>query len=263
MSTEAGGLTSSEYISHHITNWAVSLDGSKGGFMTVNVDSIVMGWITAAILVVLGMWLSRRLTAGVPSGVQNFMESVVEFVENSVKDSFPGRNSLVAPLALTVFAWIFLMNITKLLPIDLVPSIAHALGAPYWRTTATTDLNTTLGIALTVFILVIYTNIKVKGVGFFKEFLYHPFGKYLMPFNIIMKAIEEIAKPLSLALRLFGNMFAGELVFLLIALFPFYMQFIPGVLWSGFELLVVVLQAFVFMILTIVYLAMASTEEEH
>ena len=155
------------------------------------------------------------------------------------------------------------MNITKLLPIDLVPWIAHALGAPNWRTTATTDLNTPLAMALCVFALVIFTNIKVKGFGFFKEFLYHPFGKYFMPLNIVTKLVEEIAKPMSLGLRLFGNMFAGELVFLLIALLPFYVQFVPGVLWSAFELLVVVLQAFVFMVLSIVYLGMASTSEEH
>lgn len=255
-------MNASEYISHHITNWTYSLDGTNG-FMSLNVDSLIMGWITAAILVMLGMMVGRRLETGVPGGLQNFLETIVDFVDGVVKDSFPGRNNLVAPLAMTVFMWVFLMNIFDVFPADLIPGLAEHLGATHFRPTATTDLNTTMGIALTIFGLVIYTNIQVKGAGFFKEFLYHPFGKYLMPFNIIMKIIEEIAKPLSLGLRLFGNMFAGELVFLLIALLPVYINFIPGVVWSGFELLVITLQAFVFMVLTVVYLAMASTEEEH
>lgn len=255
-------MNASEYISHHITNWTVSLDGTNG-FMSLNVDSLVMGWITAAILVFLGMLAGRRLETGVPGGMQNFLETIIDFVDGVVKDSFPGRNNLVAPLAMTVFMWVFLMNIFDVFPADLIPGLAAHLGTSHFRPTATTDLNTTMGIALTVFGLVIYTNLQVKGAGFFKEFLYHPFGKYLMPFNIIMKIIEEVAKPLSLGLRLFGNMFAGELVFLLIALLPVYINFIPGVVWSGFELLVITLQAFVFMVLTVVYLAMASTEEEH
>ncbi|MEK8089624.1 F0F1 ATP synthase subunit A [Thermithiobacillus plumbiphilus] len=255
-------MNASEYISHHITNWTVSLDGTNG-FMSLNVDSLIMGWITAAILVFLGILAGRRLETGVPGGLQNFLETIIDFVDGVVKDSFPGRNDLVAPLAMTVFMWVFLMNIFDVFPADLIPGLAGFLGTSHFRPTATTDLNTTMGIALTIFGLVIYTNIQVKGAGFFKEFLYHPFGKYLMPFNIIMKIIEEIAKPLSLGLRLFGNMFAGELVFLLIALLPVYINFVPGVVWSGFELLVITLQAFVFMVLTVVYLAMASTEEEH
>ena len=153
------------------------------------------------------------------SGFQNFVEMILEFVQTQVKDTFPGKNALIAPLALTIFVWVWLMNFMDLIPVDLLPLIASWFGIGYLKVVPTTDLSTTLAMSLVVFILVIYYNLKIKGVGgYLKMFLFHPFGKFFVPVNIIMTTIEELAKPLSLALRLFGNLFAGELVFLLIAL---------------------------------------------
>lgn len=253
--------SASEVITHHITNWSIGLSGGPAkGFWVLNLDSILMGWITAAILVITGIYLGRRVQVGVPAGMQNFLESVADFVDGVVKDSFPVRDPLIAPVAFTVFCWIFLMNLMDVLPAYLPGDIASFLGAPHFRVTATTDLNTTLAVALVVFLLSLMTNVRVKGGGYFKQYLVHPFGAVLFPLNIIMTLIEEVTKPLSLALRLFGNMFAGELVFLLVAMLPFYAQFVIGVVWSGFEFLIIILQAFIFMVLTVVYLGMAHMD---
>lgn len=259
------GLTPVQYIQHHLENLHVG-----EGFWTFNIDTIFFGWLTFG-LVMLAAWrVNKRITAGVPSGLQSFLEVIVEFVDNQVKSIFTGRNPLVAPLALTIFMWVFLMNAMDLVPVDLLPWLASLVGIHYLKVVPTTDLGTTFALALSVFILIIFYNIKVKGLGgYIKMFLFHPFGKYLMPVNIVMTAIEEIAKPVSLALRLFGNMFAGELLFLLIALLSAAAYLIPAQIilhlgWAIFHILVITLQAFIFMLLTVVYLGMASADlDEH
>lgn len=276
----SGGGGTVEYIQHHLTNLCVGdcdpVTHQAAGFWAFHLDTLFFSWLLAALIVFVGWRLSARLNPTVPGGFQNFVESILEFVQNQVRDTFPGHNPLIAPLALTIFVWVWLMNFMDLIPVDLLPAAASAIGIPYLKAVPTTDLNTTLAMALTVFGLIIFYNIKVKGVGgYLKMFLFHPFGKFFVPVNIVMTAIEELAKPLSLALRLFGNLFAGELVFLLIALlggtavgamiyFLFPLQVILDLGWLIFHLLVITLQAFIFMVLTIVYLGMAHTEaDEH
>ena len=196
-------------------------------------------------------------------------------VNQQIKDIFPGSNPIIGPLALTIFLWVLFMNAMDLVPVDLIPGaiakVASMMGYDphnvYFKAVPTTNLDTTFGLSLSVFALIIYYNIKVKGLGgYLKQFLFHPFGKYLIPFNIVMTAIEEIAKPVSLALRLFGNLFAGELLFLLIALLSFSYFVLPaqvllGTLWAIFHILVISLQAFIFMLLTVVYLGLAHQND--
>jgi len=258
-------LTSVEYIQHHLKNYTVG-----EGFWALNLDTIFFGWLAFA-LVALAAWrLRKNLTSGVPSGLQSFLELIVEFVDSQVKSIFTKSSRLVAPLAMTIFVWVFLMNALDLVPVDLVPKLLGMAGVTEAKIVPTTDLGTTFGLALTVFAIIIFYNIKFKGpVGYLKMFLFHPFGKWLMPVNIVMTAIEEVAKPVSLALRLFGNMFAGELLFLLIAtliavqvLIP--LQILLGLGWAIFHILVITLQAFIFMLLSTVYLALASeSADEH
>ena len=261
----ASGETSQSYIQHHLQN-----NKADFGSFAVHLDTVIFSWITFGLVMMAAWFLRRRLTVGAPVGLQNFLELVVEFVDNQVKSIFTKTSRIVAPLALTIFMWVFLMNAMDLLPVDLLPQAAHWAGVDYLKIVPTTDLSTTLALALSVFILIIYYNIKFKGpVGYVKMFLFHPFGKWLMPVNIVMTTIEEIAKPVSLALRLFGNMFAGELLFLLIAtLFlaqSFSMIVVQGTLtlaWAIFHILVITLQAFIFMLLTTVYLSLASQSAE-
>lgn len=264
-----------EYIQHHLTNHAVG-----EGFWTFHLDTIIVSFLLGALIVAVSIRLGKRLETGVPGGFQNFVESILGFVVSNIKDAFPGsKNKLIAPLALTIFLWVWLMNFMDLLPVDLLPyTFQLIVGDPgaYLKVVPTTDLNATLAMALVVFALVVYYNIKCKGFfGYIKVFLFHPFGKFLIPFNIIMTLVEELAKPLSLALRLFGNIFAGELVFLLIALIGGMLivgtgfaaliwaplHFVLEFVWLLFHLLVITLQAFIFMVLTIVYIAMAH--EKH
>lgn len=222
------------------------------------------------------MKIGQNLRTETPGRFQNAVEGVLEFVDNQVKDSFGSKApALIAPLALTILVWVWLMNFMDLLPIDLLPAIAHGLGIPHLKIVPTTDLNTPLAMALVVFALTIYYNLKVKGIGgYIKMFLFHPFGKFFIPVNVVMTLIEELAKPISLGLRLFGNMFAGELVFMLIALLTlgasigaglliwFPLQVVLDVAWLIFHILVITLQAFIFMVLTIVYLGMAHIEND-
>jgi F-type H+-transporting ATPase subunit a len=221
----------------------------------------------AGLLIWLSWRVSRNLNFDNPRGLQNFLEVVVEFVDTQVREIFAGRNPLVAPLALTIFLWVFLMNAMDLIPVDLLPKVASMIGIHNLKVVPTTDLATTFGLAVSVFALIVFYSIKVKGaVGYVKTFLFHPFGKWLMPVNIVMTTIEEVAKPVSLALRLFGNMFAGELLFMLIALLAFAWYMLPfqvllGSLWAIFHILVVTLQAFIFMLLSIVYLSLAHQDE--
>ena len=278
MAAEEKGGGTVEYIQHHLTNWCAGdcdpVTHKAAGFWAWHVDTIFWGLFLAALIVIVSARLTRRMTTETPSGFQNFVESILEFVQGQVRDTFPGHNPLIAPLALTIFVWVWLMNFMDLIPVDLIPLIGRWFGIEHMRVVPTTDLNTTLAMSFTVFLMTIYYNFKIKGpVGYLKMFMFHPFGKFLVPVNIVMTLIEELAKPLSLALRLFGNMFAGELVFMLIALLGGAATIGAGLLiwlplqtlldlgWLIFHLLVITLQAFIFMVLTIVYLGMASTED--
>ena len=260
VSTEAG-VSADEpvaYITHHLTNLQVG-----EGFWSVNVDTLVFGWLIGGLLVFLSWRVGRKLDPDNPRGLQNVLELILEFVNDQVKSIFAVPNRLIGPLALTIFMWVFLMNAMDLVPVDLLPKVAEMFGVPYLKVVPTTDPHTTLGMAFTVFALMIFYNIKIKGPwGYMKQFLVHPFGIWLFPANMVMTLIEEIAKPLSLGLRLFGNMFAGELVFVLIALLPWWIQWFPGGAWAIFHVLIITLQAFIFMMLTIMYLSMAHESHE-
>lgn len=255
MSTD--GPTSSEYVVHHLANLRVG-----EGFWAVNLDSLIFAVLLGVIFIAVFGTVARRATAGVPGGLQNFVEVVVEFVDEQVKDAFHVENKLIAPLALTIFVWVFLMNLMDLVPVDLLPYGAHLAGVENLKVVPTTDPHITFGMSLSVFVLILYFNVKTKGLaGFGKEFLTHPFGIWLFPINIVLKLVEELAKPVSLALRLFGNLFAAELIFLLIALLPWWGQWTLSLPWAIYHILVIPLQAFIFMVLTIVYLSLAC--EEH
>ena len=243
------------------------------GFWAIHVDSML--WSIG--LGILFVWLFRvaakKATTGVPGGLQNFVEIMVEFVDRSVKETFHGRSPLIAPLALTIFCWIFLMNLMDLVPVDFIPRLAQIIAGDdhfYFKVVPTTDVNVTLGMSLSVFFLIIFYSIKVKGVGgFLGELTLHPFSSknfvvqaLLIPVNLILEGVSLLARPVSLALRLFGNLYAGELIFILIALLPLWAQWTLSVPWAIFHILIITLQAFIFMMLTIVYMSMAH-EDNH
>tara|TARA_B100000965_G_scaffold406445_1_gene445419 strand:- start:1096 stop:1872 length:777 start_codon:yes stop_codon:yes gene_type:complete len=246
------------YISHHLQPLQAG-----SGFWQFNIDTIFFSALLALIVMVISYRVGKSIQAGAPSGTQNVLETLIEFVNSLVKEAFPKPNKIVGPLGLTIFIWVFLMNAMDLIPVDLLPKAADLMGIHYLKVVPTTDPHTTFAMSLMIFALCIYYNIKIKGgLGYMKSFLVHPFGIWLAPINFILTMVEELAKPLSLALRLFGNMFTGELVFLLIALLPWYLIPIPGSLWAIFHILVITLQAFIFMVLTIMYISLAS-EESH
>lgn len=291
MAAEEHTLTSSEYIQHHLTNmtygkmpdgtWKLAETAEEAqqmGFTAIHLDS--MGWsIGLGVIFCLLFWLvAKAANSGVPTKFQAAIEMIVEFVDSSVRDTFHGKSRLIAPLALTIFVWIFLMNLMDLIPVDFVPYVAqHVIGGlfgidphhVYFKIVPSTDPNVTLGMALSVFALTIFYSIREKGlVGFGAEFALNPFNPsnpllkaLLIPVNILLELVTFIARPISLALRLFGNMYAGELIFILIALLPFWVQWALSVPWAIFHILVITLQAFIFMMLTIVYMSMAS--EKH
>lgn len=248
------------YIGHHLHNLSVG-----EGFWTFNLDTLIVSAFLAGIIMWISYTVGRNLDPDNPKGLQNFLETVVEFINNQIKELFPGRNDpLIGPLAFTIFVWVFLMNFMDLIPVDLIPKLMHMAGVEYFKVVPTTDLSTTIGLALTVFLLTVVYHIKAKGIGgYIGMFLFHPFGKFLVPFNIFITLVEELSKPLTLALRLFGNLFAGELIFLLIALLPWWISWVPGSLWAIFHILVITLQAFLFMLLTIVYLSLTQQDTEH
>jgi len=282
-------LTSSEYIQHHLTNWTYGKhpDGHWGfahsaqeatemGFWAIHVDSMLWSIFLGAVFILLFRKAAKSMTSGVPGGFQNFIEWVVDFVNENVRGSFSAKNDLVAPLALTIFFWVLLMNLMDLVPVDWIPMTAQWVGATffgadphhvYFKVVPTTDPNITFGMALGIFILMLYYSIKIKGVGgFFGELAFQPFGKWGMPANLLLEGISLISKPVSLALRLFGNLYAGEMIFILIALL-----YSGGIVWASlggllqigwaiFHILIIFLQAFIFMVLTIVYLDMAHQE---
>ncbi|OUS26661.1 F0F1 ATP synthase subunit A [Thalassotalea sp. 42_200_T64] len=256
------------YIKHHLTNWQVSVGDSA--FMTLNVDTL--GWSIFLGLVFLLTFRSvaKKATTGVPGKFQCAIEMIVGFVDSSVKETFHGKNKLIAPLALTIFVWVLLMNAMDWVPVDLIPFIAQAIGGVmgvdpshvYIKSVPTTDLNMTFALSLGVFFLVIYYSIKIKGFsGFIKELTLHPFNHWaFIPVNFILETVTLLARPLSLALRLFGNLYAGELIFILIATIGL-AQLPVHFMWAAFHLLIIPLQAFIFMMLTIVYLSLAH--EDH
>jgi F-type H+-transporting ATPase subunit a len=245
-------LTTSAYISHHLTNLKVG-----HGFWTLHVDTLLVSGILG-LIVFLGMAkLASKASAGVPTGLQNFVEMVLGFVDQQVRDTYHGKSTLVTPLAITIFVWVFVMNAMDLIPVDFLPLTLGAVGVHYFKAVPTTDPNLTFGMSLTVFAITIFMGFKVKGFGgFMHEVFAVPFGAKLAPVNLLFRLIEEIARPISLSLRLFGNMYAGEMVFILIALLGIY-QLPLALPWALFHILIITLQAFVFMMLTIVYMSLA------
>jgi F-type H+-transporting ATPase subunit a len=250
-----GGTTG--YIVHHLTPLSVG-----EGFWTLHLDTLFFSAALGALFIWFFKSVAEKVTTGVPGLAQNFAEMMIEFVDQQVKDTFHGQSKLIAPLGLTIFCWVFLWNMMDLLPVDLLSIISSLMGIEYLRVVPSTDLNATFALSISVFILIIFYSIKIKGVfGFAKELTCTPFGPWMMPFNLLLKVVEEIAKPISLALRLFGNLYAGELIFILIALLPAFLQPLLSFPWAIFHILIIVLQAFIFMVLTIVYLSMAH--EDH
>ncbi len=253
-------MTSTEYIQHHLLHWQHPIGtASHNSFWVINVDTLVVSILLGMGILGVFYWVARRVVVGTPGKLQNFVEYAIELVDSMTKQVFHGENPVIAPMALTIFLWVFLMNLMDLLPVDLLPRLLALVGVTHFRAVPTADINLPIALALTVFIMIIYYNFKAKGVkNLLIEILSKPFGWYFMPVNIFFRLVEEIAKPLSLSLRLFGNLFAGELIFVLVAaLIPFWLQWFPGGIWAIFHILIITIQAFIFMMLTIVYLSMA------
>ncbi|MGF1795185.1 F0F1 ATP synthase subunit A [Photobacterium swingsii] len=248
-----------EYIEHHLTFLTAG-----EGFWSINLDSMFMVWVLGLTFIGVFRYVATKGTSGVPGRLQCFIEITFEFVNNLVKEIFKTEDKLIGPLALTIFVWVFLMNSIDLLPVDYVPMIARTLGFEHFRDLPSADINVPMSMAIGVFILIIGYTLKSKGlVGFLKELTTQPFTHPLLyPVNFILELVTLISKPISLGLRLFGNMYAGEMIFILIALMPWWMQWALSVPWALFHILIVFLQAFIFMVLTIVYLGMA-VEEQH
>ncbi|PIQ30138.1 MAG: ATP synthase F0 subunit A [Zetaproteobacteria bacterium CG_4_9_14_3_um_filter_49_83] len=247
--------------------------------MQIHLDTMLLTLLIASSLVIFSMWLGRRVTDGVPVGAQNFMETIVGFVNTTVNDNFPVKNPFIAPLALTIFVFILMCNTLDVLPAFLLGNVAHMFGVEHFRPVPTNDLNLPAAMAVSVFLMVLYYEFKLKPVHFVKELMFEPFTNLVpavlkpvvLPINLILKLVEELAKPLSLSFRLFGNMFAGEVIFLLISFLLLgsgtFIGAASGVLvglaWSFFHLFIGLLQAFIFMILTVVYLSIAHQPVEH
>ncbi|HET7395128.1 MAG TPA: F0F1 ATP synthase subunit A [Gammaproteobacteria bacterium] len=274
-------ITADEYIHHHLSYWTVG-----NGFWSLNLDTLLVS-LVLGFLFFFSFWMvARKASSGVPGRWQNFVEMIVSFVDSQVKETFHGRSKLVAPLALTIFVWVWLMNFMDMIPVDLLPRLAAWGASPfgadpehvYLKVVPSNDLNMTFAMSISVFLLMIFYSIKIKGArGYGKEIVLHPFNHWaFIPINVLLRLVEDLAKPVSLSLRLFGNMYAGELLFVLIALLL--AQFthgvggaalgvlgiICGLVWTGFHLLIITIQAFIFMMLTIVYLSMAhETHDAH
>ena len=264
MSADGGTLTTTGYIQHHLTNLTVCSDAARDaaghchGFWSFHLDTLVISGLLGIIVFGLMAKVAGKATSGVPGSLQNFIEMVVGMVDQQVKDTFHGKSALVTPLAITIFVWVFVMNAMDLIPVDFLPLLAGAVGVNYLKAVPTTDPNLTFAMSISVFLITIYTGLKVKGFGhFMHEVFAVPFGLKLAPVNLLFRIVEEIARPISLSLRLFGNMYAGEMVFILIALLGIW-QLPLALPWALFHILIITLQAFVFMMLTIVYMSMAS-----
>jgi F-type H+-transporting ATPase subunit a len=275
-----GGETAGEYIQHHLTNLQVCrVDNGwvwnecKGNFWTINVDSMAFSVILGLVFCLLFRKVAKNISTGRPGKLQAGIESVVLLVDGFVRDGFHYKNSLIAPLSLTIFVWVFMMNLMDLIPVDWLPGVATAVGIPYLKVVPTTDINVTFAMSISIFLLTLFYSIKIKGAGgFLKELTFHPLapptkglGVIAAPlyiaFNFVLEFVSLLAKPISLSLRLYGNMYAGELIFILIALLGLWqIPFHFG--WAVFHILVITLQAFIFMMLTIVYLAQAHDKGE-
>jgi len=288
-------LTSIGYINHHLTNWTYGKfpDGSWGfahsaeeaasmGFTAIHVDSMIWSIFLGVIVMFFLRSIAKGFRSEEPSKVQCFVESLFEFAQDTKDSSFTkhAKNDYIAPMALTIFVWVFMMNLMDLVPIDWLPTLAALIAGESWSQITTsgahtymkvvpsTDVNVALGMAFSVFIMIIYYSLKVKGpVGFAKELSFQPFGPKLLPFNLLLETVALLAKPLSLGLRLFGNMYAGELIFILIAIMygaGWGLGIMGGFAqfgWAVFHILVITLQAYIFMMLTTVYLSQAH--EDH
>ena len=272
-----GARTSGEYITHHLQNLQVCPDESgewvwndcAGNLMAINVDSMFWSVFLGLVFILLFHGVARKVSTSQPGRFQAFVEMLVDFVDGSVKDTFQGTSRLIAPLGLTVFVWVFLMNLMDLVPVDWIPYAAELAGIPYMKVVPTTDVNITFGMSISVFLLIIVYTTKFKGpFGLLKDLMLQPIAPplkgpgiiaapFIMAFNLILEGVALLAKPVSLSLRLFGNMFAGELIFILIALLGLW-QLPLHFGWAVFHVLIVTLQAFIFMMLTIVYLSLAA-----
>ena len=282
VASESAPPDATEYIVHHLGHWSSRPQDKIIDFSVFNLDTMIMSVLLLGLTLLLLRLASGQATAGVPSRFQAAIETLVEFVEEQSKSIVHGDRSFIAPLALTVFVWIALMNAVDLLPVDWIPNLAawagHAfLGldahAVHFRPLPTADLNGTLGLSLGVLLLMLYYGIKIKGLGgWLRELFCTPFGAnpLLWPFNLLLNIIEYVAKMVSLGMRLFGNMYAGELLFFLIALLGSiwvgadtgsilgaFGHVVAGTAWLLFHILIVLLQAFIFMMLTLVYIGQA------
>lgn len=252
---------SSQYVKHHLENWVI---GNPGTFWSIKLDVFLMSIFLGVLFLILFRWAAVKASTAEPGKLQNFVEFIVEWIDDTVAESYSRPRGFVTPLAITIFVWVLLMNFMDLVPVDLVPwLISLVSGVPYkdvtFKIVPTANAEITFGLAIMVFLLIIFYNLKSKGIlGLTKEILVAPFGPWLFPINIAFRIIDELVKPLSLALRLFGNIFAGELIFILIAVLPWWIQWSLGGIWAIFHILVVVIQAFVFMMLSVVYLSMAQ-----
>ena len=267
MTTEAQGITVDQYIHHHLTYWTVG-----HGFWAVNVDTLLFSFGLGALFLITFILTARRATAGVPGKWQAFLEMLVEVIDNQVKSVFNYDNPIIGPMAITIFVWVWLMNFMDMLPVDALPWVAQHIGAAmgknpehvYLKVVPTNDLNVTFGMSLTIFLMTMYYSVAKGPLRYGKFLLTHPFvapnllvAILLAPFNLLMNLVETFSKPLSLSLRLFGNLFAGEILYVLIALLPWWIQWPLSFGWTVFHLIVITVQAFVFMMLSVVYLNMA------
>lgn len=256
-------MTSTEYVDHHLTHVMLNLQTFKFGhfdtFWAINVDTLAVSVVLGLLFLVTFAIIGHRAKSGIPGGLQNAIECIIEKVDEIVGESYGRESKLIAPLALTIFMWVFLMNAMDLLPVDLIPLILSKFGIHHFKAVPTSDPMLTFAMSISVFVLIIFYNFKMKGViGLSKEIVTEPFGWKLAPLNVAFRMIDELVKPLSLALRLYGNLFAGELIFLLIALLPWWIQWTLGSIWTIFHVLIITIQAFIFMMLTIVYLKIAG-----
>ena len=260
------GLSTADYISHHL-----SFLKTGEGFSGIHIDSLFFSIVSGIVFIYFFHKAAKKATSGVPGKWQCFVEMLVEWVNGVVKDNFHGPRNVVAPLALTVFCWVFIMNSIDLIPVDFLPQLANLFGIHYLRAVPTADISATLGMSICVFFLIIFYTVKSKGFGgLVKEYTLHPFNHWaFIPVNFILETVTLLAKPISLAFRLFGNMYAGELIFILIAVMYSANMAIAALgiplhlAWAIFHILVITLQAFIFMMLTVVYLSIAYNKAEH
>ena len=281
MAAAQNAPSATDYILHHLTFLSNKAPQGIVDFSVINYDTVFFSVLLAVVFGGSFYLAARTATAGVPGKFQNFVEMMVEFVDNQVRDSFHGTSKLIAPLALTIFCWVFLFNFMDLVPVDLLPAVARGVGFEHVKVVPSTDLNATFALSLTVFILIVFYSLRMKGmVGFISELTLQPFNTknvfaqaLLVPVNFILESVTFLARPVSLSLRLFGNLYAGEMIFLLLALLTLssgfgglttvggwlglLAQLILGPAWAIFHILVITLQAFICMVLTIVYLSMA------